>query len=324
MARKNGPGLLAATLSGTSADTALPEFPGTPFFPGGTPAPPGNPSLEEELSGLDALDTPIAPAQTRAARFWAGAWPKILALALFFGAWQVVVWSGVKPPYVIPGPTLVLERFFHDIANAQLLHATVTTMGRAGIGYAMSVGVGLLVGLAVARNRVLRAGVGSMITGLQTMPTIAWLPFAVLLFKLSETAILFVVVLGAAPAIANGVIAGVDHIPPVLLRAGRVLGAKGFDSYRHVILPAAFPGLVAGLKQGWAFAWRSLMAGELIVIVAFKPSLGVGLQQARDISDAEGMLAAMLAIFIIGIAVDSLVFGRLERTVRRRWGLGAA
>ena len=278
--------------------------------------------LSAELSGLDNLNVPLPASPSRAARTWSAAWPKLAAALLFFGIWQGVVWAGLKPTYVLPGPWPLLGRFFTDVGNAKLLHATVTTMSRAGIGFALSVVIGLALGLAVARNRILRAAVGSMITGLQTMPTIAWLPFAVLLFKISETAILFVVVLGAAPAIANGVIAGVDHIPPVLLRAGRVLGARGVSAYRHVILPAAFPGLVAGLKQGWAFAWRSLMAGELIVIVAYKPSLGVKLQLARDVNDATGLLAAMLAIFVIGITVDSLVFGRLERAVLRRWGLG--
>jgi NitT/TauT family transport system permease protein len=277
--------------------------------------------LSAELSGLDNLNVPLPAAPSRFARLWSAAWPKLAAAGLFFGIWQAVVWAGLKPDYVLPGPMPVLRRFFTDIGNAKLLHATVTTMSRAGIGFAISVVLGLAVGLAVARNRIMRAAVGSMITGLQTMPTIAWLPFAVLLFKISETAILFVVVLGAAPAIANGVISGVDHIPPVLLRAGRVLGARGVSAYRHVILPASLPGLVAGLKQGWAFAWRSLMAGELIVIVAYKPSLGVKLQLARDVNDSQGMLAAMLAIFVIGVAIDSLVFGRLERAVLRRWGL---
>src|SRR5256884_589929 len=163
--------------------------------------------------------------------------------------------------------------------------------------------------------------VGLFFLGRQTMPTIAWPPLAVTLSKLSETAITFVVILGAAPAIANGVISGVDHIPPVLLRAGRVLGARGLNAYRFVVFPAAFPGLVAGLKQGWAFAWRSLMAGELIVIIAHKPSLGVRLQNARDFSDAPGLMAAMLAILIIGIVIDSLFFGVIERGIRRRWGL---
>ena len=117
----------------------------------------------------------------------------------------------------------------------------------------------------MSRSRVLRAAVGSLITGLQTMPSIAWFPLAILLFKLTEAAIMFVVVLGAAPSIANGLISGVDHVPPIMLRAGRVLGAKGISAYRHVMLPAALPSFIAGLKQGWAFAWRSLMAGELLV-----------------------------------------------------------
>jgi NitT/TauT family transport system permease protein len=160
-----------------------------------------------------------------------------------------------------------------------------------------------------------------MITGLQTMPTIAWFPLAILLFGLNESAILFVVILGAAPAIANGVISGVDHIPPLLLRAGRVLGARGLSAYRHVVIPASLPGFVAGLKQGWAFAWRSLMAGELLVIIAKKPSLGVRLEFARQNADAPALMAAMVVILIIGIMVDSLFFGRLERTIRRRWGL---
>jgi NitT/TauT family transport system permease protein len=277
--------------------------------------------LEAEMAGLDNLESPVQPVLGRLVRVWAAAWPKLAALALFFGFWQGVVWAELKPSYALAGPGPVLGRLFTDLGNGELLRATATTLQRAAIGYALAVVIGVAVGLAVARSKVLRAAVGSMITGLQTMPTIAWFPLAILLFQLSETAITFVVVLGAAPAIANGVIAGVDHIPPVLLRAGRVLGARGLNAYRHVILPAAFPGLVAGLKQGWAFAWRSLMAGELIVIVANKPSLGVRLQFAREMSDVEGLMAAMLALLVIGIAVDSLIFGRMERVVRRRWGL---
>jgi len=285
------------------------------------PLPVGSDELGTELSGIDALELPISPAPGRLSRVWGAAWPKLAAFGLFLFAWQAVVWAHLKPDYILPGPGPVFQRLFHDLGDGSLLKATATTMQRAAIGYSLAVAIGVVIGLAVARNRVLRAAVGSMITGLQTMPTIAWFPFAILLFKLSETAILFVIVLGAAPAIANGVIAGVDNIPPLLLRAGRVLGAKGLSSYRHVILPGALPGFVAGLKQGWAFAWRSLMAGELIVIVANKPSLGVRLQFARELSDAQGLLAAMLALLFIGIAVDSLVFGRLDRAVRRRFGL---
>jgi NitT/TauT family transport system permease protein len=166
-----------------------------------------------------------------------------------------------------------------------------------------------------------RRAFGSFITGLQTMPSIVWFPFAILSFKLTESAILFVVVLGAAPAIANGLIFGVDHVPPLLVRAGRVLGARGFTLFRSVILPAALPSYVSGLKQGWAFAWRSLMAGELLVIVGNTSSLGVRLDFARTMSDAPLLLAYMIVILIVGLCVDA-VFGAIDRRVRRTRGLG--
>ena len=254
-------------------------------------------------------------------RAWRGTWPRLGALMLVLLAWQLVVWSGWRPSYVLPGPLPVLRRLLDDLRDGALLQTVAVTLRRAAAGYAIALLTGTVVGLAVARVRMLRAAAGSLITGLQSMPSVAWFPLAILLFKLSEAAILFVVVLGAAPSIANGLIAGIDHIPPLLLRAGRTLNARGPALYRHVILPAALPGFVAGLKQGWAFAWRSLMAGELLVIIANQPSLGVRLQLARELSDAEGLLAAMLVVLVIGIVVDALVFGRLERLIRERWGL---
>ena len=172
----------------------------------------------------------------------------------------------------------------------------------------------------MSSSKVVRSAVGSLITGLQTMPSIAWFPLAILLFKLSENAITFVVVLGAAPSIANGLITGVDHVPPILLRAGRVLGARGLSSYRYVILPASLPSFVGGLKQGWAFAWRSLMAGELIVVLGSR-SVGFLLQEKRNLNDSAGLIAMMIVVLVIGIVVDSLVFGTLDRWVRRRYGL---
>lgn len=275
----------------------------------------------KEISGLDNLELPLPPA--RVSKGWAGTWPKLAALALFLGIWEAGARIKGKA-YILPGPGRVIPRFVEDVGNGRLLDATRTTLGRAAFGFALALALGLLVGLAVARKRVLRAAFGSMISGLQTMPTIAWFPLAILLFGLKESAMNFVVVLGAAPAIANGIIAGVDHTPPILLRAGQVLGARGVAAYRAVILPAALPGFVAGLKQGWAFAWRSLMAGELILAFSNKPALGYDLNIARELSDAEGMLSVMLTILLVGIAIDSAVFGRLDRAVRRRWGLSAA
>ena len=153
------------------------------------------------------------------------------------------------------------------------------------------------------------------------MPSIAWFPLAILLFKLSEQAILFVVVLGAAPSIANGIIAGVDSVPPLLRRVGTTLGARGAGMYKDIVIPAAMPTVLTGLKQGWAFAWRSLMAGELLVIIGHAPSIGVRLQFSRELSDAEGLLAWMIVVMILGVLVDGLVFGALERAVHRRRGL---
>ncbi|HEV3353897.1 MAG TPA: ABC transporter permease [Acidimicrobiales bacterium] len=278
-------------------------------------------TLDVELAGLDNLDVPIAPAPSRARRVWSAAWPKLAAVALFVFAWQAVVWLRLKPDYILPGPVKVFREFFREIGDGVLLRAAGNTMERAAIGYGIALLVGSVVGLSVARSKVLRTAVGSMITGLQTMPTIAWFPLAIVLFGLNESAILFVVILGAAPAIANGIIAGVDHIPPLLLRAGRVLGARGLSTYRYVIIPASLPGYVAGLKQGWAFAWRSLLAGELLVIIAKKPSLGVRLSFTQQNSDYVAMVATMVMVFLLGVVIDSLFFGRLERTIRHRWGL---
>jgi NitT/TauT family transport system permease protein len=232
-----------------------------------------------------------------------------------------VVWTGWRPDYVLPPPGEVLSRLATDLTDGAVAQGVLITLGRAASGYALAVAIGTLLGLAVARSRLLRTAVASIITGLQTMPSIAWFPLAILLFKLSEGAILFVVILGAAPSIANGVISGVDHIPVQLLRAGRAMGARGIALLRHVLVPAALPGFVAGLKQGWAFAWRSLMAGELLVIIDARPSLGVQLQTSRELADAQGLLSTMLVILLLGIVVDTLGFGTVERAIRRNRGL---
>jgi NitT/TauT family transport system permease protein len=275
------------------------------------------------LQGTDAAATGPAPSPRRGwlRGAWTAAWPRLAALVFVLAAWQFVVWLEWRPTYVLPGPAAVLQRLYDDLTGGDLIRAIGVTLRRAAVGYAIALVIGTVVGLAVARIRVLRAAVGSLITGLQSMPSVAWFPLAILLFRLSEAAILFVVVLGAAPAIANGVIAGVDQIPPLLLRAGRTLNARGLSLYRYVILPAALPGYIAGLKQGWAFAWRSLMAGELLVIIANQPSLGVRLQFARELADAEGLMSAMIVVLLLGILVDVLVFGRIEQMIRERWGL---
>jgi NitT/TauT family transport system permease protein len=284
----------------------------------------GGDALERDLEGLDALDVPFIEPEPFWPRFWSAAWPRLAAIGIVLAAWQLVVWTGWRPEYVLPGPLRVFAELGQLVQTERFWSAVATTLRRAGTGFAMAIAIGTLLGVAVSRSHVLRRAFGSFITGLQSMPSIAWFPFAILLFKLSEGAILFVVIIGASPSIANGLISGIDHIPPLLLRAGRVLGARGLAALRHVVLPAALPGYVAGLKQGWAFSWRSLMAGELLVIIETRPALGSQLQFARELSDAPALLALMLVVLLIGILVDSLFFETLERGIRKRRGLAEA
>ncbi|HUK67894.1 MAG TPA: ABC transporter permease [Streptosporangiaceae bacterium] len=276
----------------------------------------------DTLAGLDVLQGARAagPGAGRAARVWSATWPKLLALGLVIAVWQIVVWSGWRPTYVLPGPRAAFGELWDEAHHAVLWKAIAITMRRAVTGFAFAVVIGSAIGLAVSRFRVLRAAIGSLITGVQTMPSIAWFPLAILVFQPNETAIFFVVVLGAAPSIANGLISGVDYTPPLLLRAGKVLGLRGLALYRHVIVPASLPAFVGGLKQGWAFAWRSLMAGELLVLIAHEPSIGVLLENDQNSSSAQAVIAIMIVIIVIGMVVDSL-FGVADRGIRRRRGI---
>jgi len=277
--------------------------------------------LAADIAGVDAFETAPRPSRRfPLQRVWDGLWPKVAAAALMIAAWQIVVWFGWKPDYVLPGPGPVFQRLAQDFGNVNFDLGIAITLRRALVGYAIAVAVGSAAGILVARVAVLRKAIGSAILGLQSMPSIAWFPLAILLFGLNETAIFFVVILGAAPAIAGGLLSGVDHVQPILVRVGHVMGARGLSLYRHVILPAALPSFVGGLKQGWAFAWRSLMAGEIIGIVGHQISLGQQIQFARDFADAEQLLAIIVVIFVIGVVIDSL-FGFLDKGIRRRWGL---
>jgi NitT/TauT family transport system permease protein len=273
-----------------------------------------------ELSVLDKLETTPRPARRFPLQVWRGAWPRLAAVAIALAVWQAVVLSGWRPDYLLPGPVPVLRRLAADLTQPVFYGAMAITLERALWGFGLAIALGSVVGAVVARNRVLRAAIGSLITGLQSMPSIAWFPLAILLFGLTEGAIGFVVLLGAAPAIANGLISGFDQIPPLLIRSGRAMGASRFQLFRHVLLPASLPAFIGGLKQGWAFAWRSLMAGELLVIISNHPSLGVRLQLARETADAEGLLAAMVVVLVIGMAVE-ILFSSVDGTVRRRRGL---
>jgi len=262
----------------------------------------------------------LKPNAGAAAHAWAWIWPKALAILLVLAVWQLVYWSGWRPAYVFPSPAATLAELGQMVQTERFWSAMGTTVIRAITGFALALIIGTTIGILVARITPLRLAIGSLITGLQTMPSIAWFPLAILLFGLDEQAILFVVVLGAAPSIANGVINGIDNVPPAFTRLGRVLGAGPIALYRDVVLPAALPTYVSGLTQGWAFAWRSLMAGELLVIIAERPSLGAQLEFARQFSQSATLLATMLVILILGMVVDGL-FSSAARSLRRKRGL---
>src|SRR5713101_1064251 len=277
----------------------------------------------ELASPLPVAELPVSaqhPVSKSAGRVWSAVWPKLGAILLAVAFWQLVVWSGWRTQSQLPGPWPVLERLAGDLGRVDFYAGMGLTLRRAALGYAIAAGVAIIVAILIARVDLVRRSVGSLLVGLQSMPSIVWFPLAVLLLQKNEGAITLVVLMGAAPAIAAGLLSGIDQVHPQLIRVGRAMGADGLGLYRHVILPAALPAFVGGLKQGWAFAWRSLMSGELLGIVSQKISLGQQLQFARDFSDAQQLLALMIVIFVIGVAIDS-VFGALDHAIRRRWGL---
>ncbi|KOG85407.1 sulfate ABC transporter permease, partial [Streptomyces varsoviensis] len=197
-----------------------------------------------------------------------------------------------------------------------------TSVSRGLLGFLAALALGTPLGLLVARVKVVRSALGPILSGLQSLPSVAWVPAAVIWLGITDAAMYAVILLGAVPSIANGLVSGIDQVPPLYLRAGRTIGATGVRGAWHVLLPAALPGYISGLKQGWAFSWRSLMAAELI---ASSPDLGLGLGQylenARTDSDMPGVLLGIALILVVGIAIDLIIFSPLERRVLRNRGL---
>ncbi len=240
---------------------------------------------------------------------------------LFYGgllaAWQAVHSWGPWPAWLVPGPAQVGNALLQGFTDGTYLLGIWVSVRRLVIGYGLSLVVGVTLGLVVGRVRWAEETIGSLMLGLQTLPSICWLPLAILWFGLSEHAIQFVVIMGALLAIAIHTDDGVKNIPPIYEKAGRNMGARGWRLLLRVVLPAALPAVMTGAKLGWSFAWRSLMAAELLYV-----SLGLGqlLMMGRELNDMAQVEAVMLVIIALGLIVDHLIFGRLERAVRRRWG----
>ncbi|WP_405593286.1 ABC transporter permease [Streptomyces sp. NBC_01092] len=273
-------------------------------------------------AGLDALDsvqvrrTSLREALTRKVL------PPVTAVALVLVVWQLLVWAEVVPEYKLPSPSDVWGEVREAWLQGTLLDYIWTSVSRGLLGFLLALAIGTPLGLLVARVKFVRAAIGPILSGLQSLPSVAWVPPAVLWLGLNNSMMYAVILLGAVPSIANGLVAGIDQIPPLFLRAGRTLGATGLSEARHVVMPAALPGYLAGLKQGWAFSWRSLMAAE---IIASSPDLGVGLGQllenGRNNSSMAQVFLAIFLILLVGIAIDLLIFSPLERRVLRSRGL---
>ena len=223
--------------------------------------------------------------------------------------------------YLFPGPSEVIKTLISDIRDGSLPIAAKVSLIRIAIGFATAMAMGSALGILMGTVPMLHRAVSPLALGLQTLPSICWLPLAVIWFGLSERAILFVTIMGALLAITISVSDGIRNIPTVYLKAASMMGARGLRLYRDVLIPAALPAIISGAKQGWAFAWRSLMAGELLSVSTGALGLGQTLMRGRDLNDMSQVLAVMCVLVFIGVVADRLVFSRLENRVRQRWGL---
>jgi sulfonate transport system permease protein len=234
--------------------------------------------------------------------------------------WELAARFGPWHHSLFPGPEDVAQSFVRLARDGTLFRAMGLSLARLVQGYGLSVLIGVPLGIATARVPALRRTVKPVVMGLQSLPSICWMPLAILWFGLSEAAILFVVVMGSLLSIAISTEDGVSSIQPQLLQVSGTLGIRGLRFYGGVLVPAALPGIVTGLKLGWSFAWRALMAGELLFVSG---GLGQLLTTARELLDVAQVMAVMVAIVVIGVVMDRIIFQAVEIRVRRRWGLEA-
>jgi sulfonate transport system permease protein len=250
--------------------------------------------------------------------------PRLAAIGGLFLIWWAISASGLVPEYRLPSPGAVGHALVSDWVESPpgitegIWSALIKSLIRLGFGMAVAIGVGTVIGTAMAASQFVQRSVGSLMTGLQALPSISWLPLAILWFGFNERAIMYVVIIAAIPAVAIAAASSVRLVPPLLVRAGRTLGARKWTLYRSVVLPAAVPGFIAGLQQAWALAWRALMAGELISTGA--QGLGHFMEVKREGFHTDAVIATMIVIIAVGMLVE-FGFSAWDRRVRGRRGL---
>ena len=234
-------------------------------------------------------------------------------------AGAVVAWAILAATTSIPSPAAVWSAFVDGVRDGTLPEAAAKTLIRLAFSFAVAVAIGTSLGLLLALNEFARRSIRPLVVALQITPFVAWVPLAVIWFGTSERAVVFVAIVGSFPAMTLATLQAIRQVPPAYERTGRTMGARGWPLYRKVIFPAALPGVMAGLQQAWGFAWKALMAGELIVAAAHA---GLGhLLDPRGGVAIPTVFAALGVILVIGVAVDYLLFGQLDRRIRRRRGL---
>jgi NitT/TauT family transport system permease protein len=251
---------------------------------------------------------------------------RALVATIFFVAlvliWQAATMSGRWSPVLLPPPQAVVEYLWDALRDGTLLEAARVTLQRLLIGYAIGIVIGLPLGLLTGTSDYFQDTVGALALGLQTLPSVCWVPLALLWFGQTETAMLFIVVMGTVWSVVLATNTGARTIPPIYARAARTMGSEGFDKWTRVILPASLPFVVSGMKQGWAFAWRSLMAAEIFVTILTGFGLGHLLQYGRELSAMDQVIGIMVVIVLIGLIADKALFSPWERFLHRRWGTG--
>jgi NitT/TauT family transport system permease protein len=251
---------------------------------------------------------------------------RTLIVASFFmlllTIWEVAALSGRWSPVLLPLPTMVGHYLWDALRDGSLIEAIEVTLRRLLIGYAIGVAIGLPLGLLTSTSDFFEDTIGALALGLQTLPSVCWVPLALLWFGQTEVAMLFVVVMGTVWSVLIATDTGARTIPPIYARAARTMGSEGFDKWTRVILPASLPFVVSGMKQGWAFAWRSLMAAEIFVTILTGFGLGHLLQYGRELSAMDQVIGVMVVIVVIGVLADKVLFSPWERFLHRRWGTG--
>jgi len=239
-------------------------------------------------------------------------------------AWHLIAASGVWSQVLLPSPAKVATWIQGSASDGSLLDAVLVTMRRLALGYGLGTVVGLPIGFLSAHFRAVDDTLGLLARGIQSLPSVCWVPLALLSFGLSESAMMFVVVMGTLGSIAVASADGMRSVPPIYTRVARTMGSKGLYTWFGVVLPASFPFVLSGMKQGWAFAWRSLMAAEIFVPIATGVGLGRLLNDGRELQAMDQVIGVMFVIVVIGIAIDRLLFAPAERALHRRWGTGRA